>query len=81
MTFNEVIGQEEVKRRLLQELEVGRLPHALLLGGPESNGGFALAWALATRLLNNSPLVSKLQHPDLYFSYPIYKKEPSKPAP
>ena len=81
MTFNEVIGQEEVKRRLLQELEVGRLPHALLLGGPEGNGGFALAWALATRLLNNSPLVSKLQHPDLYFSYPIYKKEPSKPAP
>lgn len=81
MIFDEVIGQEEVKHHLLQELETGRLPHALLLGGPEGNGGFALAWALATRLLNNSPLVAKLQHPDLYFSYPIYKKEATKPAP
>lgn len=81
MTFNEVIGQEEVKQRLLHEVETGRLPHALLLAGPEGNGGFALAWALASRLLNNSPLASKLQHPDLYFSYPIYKKESNKPNP
>lgn len=81
MTFNEVIGQEEVKQRLLHEVETGRLPHAMLLAGPEGNGGFTLAWALASRLLNNSPLASKLQHPDLYFSYPIYKKESNKPAP
>lgn len=81
MHFDNIIGQEEVKQRLLHEVETGRLPHALLLGGPEGNGGFALAWALASRLLNNSPLVAKLQHPDLYFSYPIYKKDSNKPAP
>jgi len=81
MTFQEVIGQEEVKQRLLQEVETGRLPHALLLAGPEGNGGFALAWALASRLLNNSSMVAKMQHPDLCFSYPIYKKDSSKPAP
>ena len=81
MTFQDIIGQEEVKQRLLHEVETGRLPHALLLAGPEGNGGFALAWALASRLLNNSPLVGKMQHPDLYFSFPIYKKESTKPAP
>jgi len=81
MHFDNIIGQEEVKQRLLHEVETGRLPHALLLAGPEGNGGFAIAWALASRLLNNSPLVGKMQHPDLYFSYPIYKKDSSKPAP
>ena len=68
MTFQDIIGQEDVKQRLLHEVETGRLPHALLLAGPEGNGGFALAWALASRLLNNSSLVGKMQHPDLYFS-------------
>ena len=81
MTFADIIGQEEVKQRLLHEVETGHLPHALLLAGPEGNGGFAIAWALASRLLNNSPLVGKMQHPDLSFSYPIYKKDSKKPAP
>lgn len=75
MTFEQLTGQEEVKQRLLHEVETGRLPHALLLAGPEGNGGFALAWALADKLLEHSPLVGKLQHPDLYFSFPVYKKD------
>lgn len=81
MTFEDVIGQEEVKQRLLKEVESGKLPHALLLAGPEGNGGFAIALAIADRLLNNSSMVAKLQHPDLYFSFPVFKKESGKPAP
>ena len=31
MQYNEVIGQEEIKARLRQELKDGRVPHALLI--------------------------------------------------
>jgi len=81
MTFQDVIGQEDVKQRLLKEIETGKLPHALLLAGPEGNGGYALALALADSLLNNSSMVSKLQHPDLHLSFPVFKKDSSKPSP
>jgi len=80
MTFEEVSGQEDVKHRLLQEIENQRLPHALLLAGPEGCGAYAIAWALADRLLNNHLMVAKLQHPDLHLSFPVYKKD-SKPTP
>ena len=85
MNFNEVIGQKSVVERLNQEIDAGKLPHALLLYGPEGNGGMALALAIADRLLsvdgNGRAMLAKLQHPDLHFSFPIYKKESTKPAP
>ena len=52
MTFNEVIGQEEVCERLLQMTREGRLPHALMLCGPQGVGKKALAVAFACYLLN-----------------------------
>ena len=79
--LNQVIGQPQVKQRLLLELDGGRLPHALLLAGPEGNSAYALALAIATRLLGPSPMIDKLQHPDLHFSFPIYKKNGAKEAP
>ena len=38
MKFSEVIGQEEARQRLMQMVEEGRLPHALLLCGPAGSG-------------------------------------------
>ncbi len=84
MHFSEVIGQQEVIERLKKEVDGGRLPHALLLYGPEGNSGMAIALALADRLLgvnaNGQAMVDKLQHPDLHFAFPIYKKVSGKDA-
>ena len=35
MFFRDVIGQEEIKQRLIQEVNEGRIPHAQLICGPE----------------------------------------------
>ncbi len=78
MDFSNIIGQEEAKKRLADELQQGRVAHALMLCGPEGCGALLLALAYAKMLLNNSPLVDKLQHPDLHFAFPIYKKSSGK---
>ena len=46
-----VIGQSDIKERLLQMVSEGRLPHALLLCGPEGSGKMALAMDFAAHLL------------------------------
>jgi DNA polymerase-3 subunit delta' len=73
MKFDEVIGQEEAKERLMQLVKEGRLPHALMLCGPMGSGKMALAMAFASTLLGDSPMLRKWEHPDLYFSYPVIK--------
>lgn len=52
--FNQVIGQQEVKERLLQLVEEQRLPHALMLCGPMGSGKMALAMAFAAYLLKSN---------------------------
>jgi DNA polymerase III delta prime subunit len=54
MTFKEVIGQEEVKRRLLQLVDEERVPHALMFCGPSGSGKLALAIAFGCYLLSGS---------------------------
>ena len=88
MTFNEVIGQEEVRDRLLQMVNEGRLPHAIMLCGPQGVGKKALAIAFACYLLSKKtpssanmfseevseePMLRKLEHPDLHFTFPTIK--------
>ena len=86
MKFDEVIGQEEVKERLLQMTREGRLPHAIMLCGPQGVGKKALAVAFACYLLgesryevrgaryeNTEAMLRKLEHPDLHFTYPTIK--------
>ena len=51
MQFSEVIGQQEAADRLLQLVEEGRVPHALMLTGPVGSGKMALALAFASYLL------------------------------
>ena len=86
MTFDEVIGQKEAKERLLQMENEQRLPHAIMLCGPAGCGKMALALAFASHLLTDgNPLatdiqrrqaeamLSKWEHPDLHFTYPVIR--------
>ena len=84
--FSEVIGQADIKRRLLQEAREGRVPHALLLCGPPGCGKLALAISYAQYLLCREPgegdacgvcpscrAARHFAHPDLHFVFPIIR--------
>ena len=76
MKFDEVIGQEEAKQRLMQMVGEERLPHALMLCGPQGVGKKALAMAFACHLLEgrgHEVMLQKMEHPDLHFTYPTIK--------
>lgn len=88
MKWDEVIGQQAVKQRLMQMESEGRLPHAIMLCGPAGSGKMALALAFASYLLcsshkgnseacgtcNSCAMLRKWQHPDLHFTYPTIKR-------
>lgn len=74
MKFEEVIGQSEAKRQLLQLISDGHVPHAMLFTGPAGCGKMALAMAFASELLHHSRLLDKWGHPDLHFSFPTVKR-------
>ena len=48
MFFRDVIGQEEIKQRLIQEVNEGRIPHAQLICGPEGVGKNAVGYCIRT---------------------------------
>ena len=84
MNFSDVIGQDDVKSRLLTLIESGKMPHSLLLYGAPGCGKMALALALASHLLGendvNNPkaasvkaMLDRWEHPDLHFSYPVIR--------
>ena len=78
MGFESVIGQKEVQERLMQMVSEDRLPHALMLCGPQGAGKMAIAMAFACRLLDDGrasskAMLEKLEHPDLHFTYPTIK--------
>ncbi len=51
MRFSDVIGQNEMADRLRSLADRQRLPHAIMLCGPEGSGKLALATALASYML------------------------------
>jgi DNA polymerase-3 subunit delta' len=73
MAFEQVIGQREAQERLMQMVDEGRLPHAIMLCGPQGCGKMALAMGFAKVLLGDSPMLAKWEHPDLHFTYPTIK--------
>lgn len=94
MKFEDVIGQETVKERLLQQVKQEHLPHALMLCGPGGAGKLPMALALARLLLCQHAVGGKpceqcpschmtqgWSHPDLHFAFPIIKKKASGTAP
>jgi DNA polymerase-3 subunit delta' len=88
MLFKEIIGQQEVKQRLLGMVAEDRTPHALMLFGPPGTGKRSLALAMAQYLAcgDRQPddacgtcpscvKFSKLVHPDLHFVVPVLKTQ------
>ena len=47
MQFKEVIGQEELKQKIISAIQKNQLPHAIMLLGHEGSGGLPLARAVA----------------------------------
>ncbi|HOJ66461.1 MAG TPA: DNA polymerase III subunit delta' [Paludibacteraceae bacterium] len=91
MLFSQVIGQEEVKKRLIRTVKEQKIPHAQLFYGPEGIGKLPLAIAYAQYICCEHPLENdacgvcpscvqfgKLAHPDLHFVFPIIKSEKKK---
>ena len=86
MLFKEIIGQREVKSKLLGLVRDDRSPHALMLFGPGGSGKLALALAMAQYLSCSNRQqedscgqcpscvkFGKLIHPDLHFVVPVMK--------
>lgn len=84
MQFSKVIGQEQVKKRLIRSVKENRVSHAQLFLGPEGCGKLALAIAYAQYvccenkkendscgLCRSCIKFEKIAHPDLHFIYPI----------
>lgn len=91
MYFKDIVGQEEIKRHLIQSAQSRVVPHAQLFTEKGGTGAFALALAYA-RYLNcahrtetdscgHCPSCLKydaLAHPDLHFVFPIVAKKERK---
>ena len=83
--FSDFSGQDATKTQLKDLFKSNRVPHALLLNGPEGCGHLQLALSFSALLLCQNPtpidackycpsckMFEKYQHPDLHFSYPIH---------
>ena len=76
-----MIGQRATWDRMMQMVSEGRLPHAILLCGPEGCGKMALAMEFASYLITESSqnkenakaMLNKWQHPDLHFTFPVIR--------
>ena len=89
MLFNQIIGQDHIKKHLMKSAENGRIPHAQLFIGKEGCGALSMAIAYAQFLLCNfsddidtcNLKCSKLQHPDLHFAFPVTTNDTIKKHP
>ena len=88
MKFSDIISHDVAKKRLQSFVETGRIPHAILLEGPEGIGKFALARAFAQYVHCENPqnndscgrCPSCLQHQsfnhiDTHFVFPVVKRK------
>jgi len=74
LDFADVIGQHEMIERLSGLADENRLPHAMMLCGPDGCGKMALAISLAKYILNKGTYqVKGISHPDLHFTFPTIK--------
>lgn len=91
MLFKEVVGNQETKKALIQQVESGRVSHAQLFLGPEGSGKLAMAIAYSQYLLCDAPTstdacdecpnclkMKSLTHPDLHFAFPVVANKTAK---
>lgn len=94
MLFSEIVGHDDLKKRLIQSVNENRVPHAQLFVGTEGSGKMALAIAYAqyincqNRTESDScgvcPSCKKymsLSHPDLHFIFPTATNKSVKKDP
>ena len=90
MQFSEVLGQTQISSLLREGARSKRIAHAQLFDGKEGSGALALARAYAQYLHCKNPSDNdscgscdsckahkRLQHPDLHWTFPFFKKEGS----
>ena len=88
MFFRDIVGHSELKRRLTEMVDSGRIPHAQLYTGAEGVGKLALALAVAQYICcehreGGEPCgrcpscaqFAKLSHPDLHFVFPMATRD------
>lgn len=93
MLLSEVVGQEQIKKGLLQMWSNNHFPHALMLVGNEGTGGLPLAIALAQYIFCENKQsgdscgvcpgcrkAGKLEHADLHISFPSVPPKPGTKA-
>ena len=94
MLFSQIVGHEDIKKKLIQSVKENRIAHAQLFLGPEGTGKLALAIAYAQYINctnkgeNDScgvcPSCKKfntLAHPDLHFVFPNASNKTVKTSP
>ena len=88
MRFSDIIGHDELKRRLAAQIDAGRVSHAQLFSGKAGYGTLPLALAYVQYLFcpnrhdgdscgvcPQCQQVNALAHPDLHFVFPVNKRE------
>lgn len=91
MFFKDIIGHDELKRRLIDTVKSGHIAHAQLFEGSDGAGTLPLAIAYARYLqctgrsdndacgtCPSCRQISALMHPDLHFVFPIANKKQRK---
>lgn len=95
MRFADIPGNEDIKDRLRQMVDDQRIPHAILLEGPEGVGKMSMARAFAqyvhctNRMDDGEPCGEcpscrqhlSFNHIDTTYVFPVIKTDSSKPAP
>ena len=87
MRFADIIGQEDLKRRLVQSLDAGRVSHAQLFSGAAGAGTLPLAVAYVQYLncrhrrdgdscgeCPDCRRIAALEHPDLHLVFPVNRQ-------
>lgn len=86
MQFKDIVGHNDIKRHLISTVKQGNIPHARLISGITGIGKLSMAIAYAQYLnctnrgetdscgeCTTCRQISSLMHPDVHYSYPIYK--------
>ena len=91
MFFKDIVGQEEIKKQLIKNVQENKIAHAQLFCGGEGIGKLPLAIAYARYIsclhpseedacgkCANCIKFNNLVHPDLHFIFPVVKKKNTK---
>lgn len=85
MQFAAIVGQQRLKQDLVRLANGGRMPHAILLSGPEGTGGLPISLAFAQYVFctgdksedscgecPNCQKTQRLEHADLHLTFPVF---------